>query len=287
MTSFGELRPAFRLALFAAVLAVVASAATLAGKASGIDAGDGASAEQPAHGGDEPMAGAFGLSDTASGFSLRIEPTSLTARATSRLALTIVDDGGDPVTGLRGEDGEPPLHLILVRRDLSGYQHVHPRPTGDGFAVDVTLPRPGIWRAYADFEVDGEKVVLGRDLVVPGEFSPQTPAAPTRSAAVDGYRIELDDEELRAGTEVTLTFGIRRDGRPIDGLQPYLGAAGHLVAIREDDLAYLHVHPLDELRPGELGFGVELDQPGRYVLYLQFRHSGRVHTAPFVVAVSR
>jgi len=284
---FSELRPAVRLALFAAALAVVAAVAALAGQASGIDAGDDESASEVAHGGDGEMAGAYGLSDTASGFGLRIEPTSLTARARSRLAITIVDGGGDPITGLRGEDGEPPLHLILVRRDLTGYQHLHPRPTGAGFAVDVTLPRAGIWRAYADFEVGGEKVVLGRDLVVPGGFAPQAPAVLTRSAAVDGYRIELDDEELRAGTEATLTFRISRDGRPVDGLQPYLGAAGHLVAIREDDLAYLHVHPLDELRPGELGFDVELDQPGRYVLYLQFKHSGRVHTAPCVVAVSR
>ena len=287
MIRFGELRPAFRLALFAVGLAVVAAVAALAGQASGIDAGDDTSASEPAHGGDGSMAGAYGLSDTASGLTLSIEPASLTAGTKSRLAITIVDGGGDPITGLRGEDGEPPLHLILVRRDLTGYQHLHPRPTGDGFGVEVTLPRAGIWRAYADFEVDGEKVVLGRDLVVPGDFAPQAQPALTRSAAADGYRIELGEDVLRAGTEATLTFDITRNGRPVAGLQPYLGAAGHLVAIREDDLAYLHVHPLDEPRPGGLGFDVELDEPGRYVLYLQFKHAGRVHTAPFVVEASR
>ena len=287
MKRFGELGPPLRLALFAGALAVVAAGAALAGQASGIDAGDGAAASDPAHGDDESMAGAYGLSDTASGLSLSIEPTSLTAGARNRLAIAILDRGGDPLTGLRGEGGEPPLHLILVRRDLTGYQHLHPRPTAEGFAVDVTLPRPGIWRAYADFEVDGEKVVLGRDLVVPGEFAPQAPPALSRSAAVDGYRIELGGDALRAGTEATLTFDITRNGRPVERLQPYLGAAGHLVAIREGDLAYLHVHPLDEPRPGRLGFDVELDEPGRYVLLLQFKDAGRVHTASFVVEVAR
>jgi hypothetical protein len=280
-----ELSPLLRLGLFAALLAVVAAVAALAGQASGIDVGDDASTE-PAHGSGESAA-AYGLSDTASGFGLQIDPDSLSAGAESRLRLTIVDDAGDPFTGLRGEGGEPPLHLILVRRDLTGYQHLHPRPAGDGFAVDVTLPRPGSWRAYADFEVDGEKVVLGRDLVVPGGFSPQPPAALTRSATAGGYRIELGDDVLHAGTEATLTFRIDRNGRRVDGLEPYLGAAGHLVAIREDDLAYLHVHPLDALHPGELGFDVELDRPGRYKLYLQFKHRGRVQTAVFAVAVSR
>ncbi len=87
MIRFGELRPAFRLALFAAGLAVVAAAAALAGQASGIDSGAGAAASEPAHGGDGSMAGAYGLSDTASGLTLSIEPTSLTAGAKSRLAI--------------------------------------------------------------------------------------------------------------------------------------------------------------------------------------------------------
>ncbi len=36
---------------------------------------------------------------------------------------------------------------------------------------------------------------------------------------------------------------VSRDGEPVNDLQPYLGAYGHLVALRSGDLAYLHVHP--------------------------------------------
>jgi hypothetical protein len=186
---------------------------------------------------------------------------------------------GEPFTRLDTAHGEPPLHLIFVRRDLAGYVHLHPRPVNGGFTTGVTLPSAGFWRAYADFEVDGEKIVLGRDVFVPGEFAPQRLAAPRPTASVDGY-----DVRLRRSSD--LAFEISRGGRPVSPLQPYLGAAGHLVAIREDDLAYLHVHPRDDSRPGVVAFEAELEQQGRYALFFQFKHSGKVHTVPFTLAAA-
>jgi hypothetical protein len=114
---------------------------------------------------------------------------------------------------------------------------------------------------------------------VPGEFTPQPLAAPRRTATVDGY-----DIRLRRGTD--LTFEISRGGRPVSRLQPYLGAAGHLVAIRADDLAYLHVHPREGSEPGSITFEAELSEPGRYALFLQFRHGGKVHTVPFTLVAT-
>jgi hypothetical protein len=288
LTRLGDASPMVRLASFAGALAMLAAAAALAGNASGIDDDDGAPAEAMAHGGEAAgSAGANGLSDTASELSLRIEPATLMAGAKSRLAVSITDGLGDPVTGLRGEHGEPPLHLILVRRDLSEYAHVHPRRSGDGFVVDVTLPEAGVWRAYADFEWEGEKVVLGRDLAVPGDFAPQPLPSPDRVTATGGYRVELGRGAVEAGTEATLTFAITRAGRPLQGLQPYLGADGHLVAIREDDLTYLHVHPLDNAGAGRVAFEAEFAEPGRYALFLQFKHRGSVRTARFTLEVVR
>jgi hypothetical protein len=288
LTRLADARPVLRLAFFAGALAVLAAAAALAGSASGIDAGDAAPAEAMAHGGDEAeSARANGLSDTASGLRLQIEPAALTAGAKTRLAITISDRLGAPVTGLRAEHGEPPLHLILVRRDLSEYAHVHPRRSGDGFVVDVTLPEAGVWRAYADFEWEGQKVVLGRDLAVPGDFAPQPLPSPDRVSATGEYRVELGRGGVEAGKEATLTFAITRAGQAVQGLQPYLGADGHLVAIREDDLTYLHVHPLDDAGVGRVAFDAELAEPGRYALFLQFKHRGSVRTAPFTLEVVR
>src|SRR5829696_8378139 len=65
--------------------------------------------------------------------------------------------------------------------------------------------------------------------------------------------------------------------------EPYLGARGHLVALREGDLAYLHVHPSGN----SVAFATGFPTAGRYRLYLQFKHDGRVHTAAFTCEVAR
>ena len=76
-----------------------------------------------------------------------------------------------------------------------------------------------------------------------------------------------------------------RAGEPVD-VEPYLGAAGHLVALREGDLAYLHVHPLAE-RLGEISFAAAFPTTGQYRLFLQFKDAGRVQTAPLTLNVGR
>jgi hypothetical protein len=80
-----------------------------------------------------------------------------------------------------------------------------------------------------------------------------------------------------------LRFDIRRDGRPIR-VQRYLGAGGHLVALRKGDMAYLHVHPTGG--GGQVSFATEFPSAGRYRLFLQFKHRGRVHTAAFTREVA-
>ena len=67
-------------------------------------------------------------------------------------------------------------------------------------------------------------------------------------------------------------------GGPLAGVEPYLGADGHLVALREGDLAFLHVHPEESDTPGTIRFAAELPSAGRYRLFLQFTHDGRVTT---------
>jgi hypothetical protein len=264
-----------RLALFGAGLAVLAAVAALAGRASGVEVAK--TPDAMSHG-TTSGATAVGLSDGAAGYRFRLDAGPLRAGQPSRLDLTL-ERNGESFTGLDESHGEPPFHLILVRRDLAGYVHVHPRPRGDRFAATVKLPTAGFWRAYADFEVDGKKIVLGRDLFVPGGFTPQRLPAPRATTTVDGY-------DIRLGRGANLTFEVSRAGRPVEALQPYLGTGGHLVAIREDDLAYVHVHPRQSSAPGAVTFETDLDEPGRYALFLQFKHRGSVHTVPFTLVVT-
>ena len=88
----------------------------------------------------------------------------------------------------------------------------------------------------------------------------------------------------RAGAESELRFTVTRDGRPV-AIQDYLGAKGHLVALRQGDLAFLHVHP----DANRLQLRGRRSRPrARYRLFLQFKTAdGRVHTAAFTQEVTR
>jgi len=58
---------------------------------------------------------------------------------------------------------------------------------------------------------------------------------------------------------------------------------GHLVVIREDDLAYLHAHPEEGPAGPDVSFDVEYAAAGRHAVYLDFKHRGVVRTAMFTV----
>ena len=150
------------------------------------------------------------------------------------------------------------------------------------WSVPVTLPDAGSYRVFADFAVDDKPYTLADDLTVDGSVRSQALPAPARSVDVDGMRVTLTEGASRAGEESELSFSVTRDGAPVD-VEPYLGARGHLVALREGDLAFLHVHPdADRLR-----FGATFPGAGRYRLFLQFQVDGQVHTAAFTQAVGR
>ena len=224
-----------------------------------------------------------GLAVAADGYQLAVTDTTLTAGEATPFSFSIVDADG-PVRQF-DEEGGVRMHLIVVRRDLSGYQHLHPTLEDDGrWQTELTLPEAGVYRAYADFERNGKKTVLASDLFVAGQFSPVTLPAPASRVGADGYRVELEGH-AEAGTETTITYRVTREGEPVN-VEPYLGAAGHLVALREGDLAYLHVHPLAE-RLGEISFAATFPTAAQYRLFLQFKDAGRVQTAALTLNVGR
>ena len=178
------------------------------------------------------------------------------------------------------------MHVIVVRRDGQGFQHVHPSLGEDGtWRVRLTLPDAGAYRVFADFKHDDEAQTLAADVAVDGEAEYQPlPAPATTADAGDGYEVRLDAGALRAEREAELRFTVSRGGETIR-TEPYLGAGGHLVALREGDLAYLHVHP--EEHGDAVSFMTEFPSEGRYRLYLQFKDGGRVRTAAFTQEVAR
>ncbi|WP_134766660.1 hypothetical protein [Nocardioides sp. 1609] len=284
-----------RLVVFALGLVAVFAAAVGIGRATGpvgpVGPADG---REVAHAGahdtdtdtdtDEPgLPG--GLASSLDGYTLELDRATLRP-GTREVAFRITDEDGDAVTDYRVEH-EKLLHLVAVRRDGAGYQHVHPELGADGtWRVPLDLT-PSAWRLIADFTPedagDGAGLVLGVDLLVPGPTD-VVPAPPlTRTATVDDYTVTVTGS-LVAGEHSTLELAVSRDGVPVTDLQPYLGAYGHLVALREGDLAHLHVHPEEGPSGPTVAFTAEVPSTGRYRLHLDFQHEGVVRTASFVLS---
>jgi hypothetical protein len=242
-------------------------------------------ADAGAGAGDAPR----GLGIAANGLRLVADTTTYPRGATRPFRFRIADARGATVRDFDVEHTRR-LHLIAVRRDLTGYQHVHPVQAADGsWSVPLRFAQAGVYRVYADFKAHGaDKTTLATDVFVPGDFRPRALPAPVRHVGVDGYDVALAGAP-KAGTEGDLAFTVSRRGRPV-AVQPYLGADGHLVALRAGDLAYLHVHPQETPGAGRVGgsisFMTEYPSAGRYRLFLQFKHGGRVHTAAFSQDVS-
>jgi hypothetical protein len=273
-----------RLGLFAAGLALVFGAAAAVGAA--VHPGQPAASCDPMRGGMGHEA--LGLSLTQGDTTIAPATFNAAAGHRQRLRFRVLGRDGTPLRSGYQVEAQRRLHLIVVRRDLTGYQHLHPTMSADGtWGVLLKVAEPGAYRVFADFQRSCEKHVLAADLLAPGSFQPQALPTPATTARAGGYDVRLEAPALRAGHEAQLRFTVSRGGRPVRTIQPFLGARGHLVALRQGDLAYLHVHPEEHADAANaIAFATDFLSAGAYRLFLQFRISGAVHTAGFTVRVA-
>ena len=234
----------------------------------------------------EPAPGhGTGLQATQEGYTLSEVAAPTEPRTPGTLRFRITGPDGAPVT--RYTDlHERDLHLIAVRSDATEYRHVHPVRDDTGtWSIDWQWARPGTYRIFADSRpaTAPDELVLSRTVTVAGATADRPLPPVSRTTAVDGYQVRMDGDLSTGGGEVGFT--VTRDGRPVTDLQPYLGAYGHLVALRGNDLSYLHVHPEGEAGSTPAGprvaFHAQAPSAGAFRFYLDFAHDGAVHTAEF------
>ncbi|MFX0573280.1 hypothetical protein [Nocardia nepalensis] len=283
-----------KFAGYALGLAAVFGIALAIGATVGPEPGESAH-DSKAHGAmDEPKSDEVpaGLMASENGYTLRLDTPQTTAAANVPLRLRILNRDGAPVTSyVRSHDKD--LHLIVVRRDMAVFQHVHPTLDQAGtWSVPLDLTRAGDYRVFADFTPEGGKnMTLGADLRVAGNYDAQALPAPSTIAKVGEYTVTLDGT-VTPGQPSKVVLSVARNGKPVTDLQPYLAAYGHLVALRAADLGYLHVHPDgspgDGVTPAGPGITFYVDAPsaGDYRLFLDFQHEGVVRTAEFTLSVT-
>jgi hypothetical protein len=288
------MRSPLKLGLFAAGLVVLFAASFGAGRVAGpapaSEEGDKMPSghADPAPGAAAPIEVPGGLQVAQDGFRLELLTPSLSTSAPESLRMRVLGPDDAPVTAYTPTHDKD-LHLIVVRRDLTGFQHVHPQLGPDGvWEIPLRAPAAGQYRVFADFQPAGRDrpLTLGADVPAPGDYRPAPLPPPSTSATVDDYTVSLDGDLVPA-TSSTLTLTVAKHGAPVTDLEPYLAAYGHLVALRDGDLAYLHVHP--DGHPGDgrtspgpqVMFHIEVPTPGAYRLFLDFQHQGVVRTVAF------
>lgn len=219
--------------------------------------------------------------------------------------MTLTLDLSDGSTGLPIEDLTPHhdalLHLVVISADGGFYTHVHPPRVGPGrYAIAIAPDRPGRYSAYAEIQrQDSGTQVISRDFTVGGT----APIIPPRFAGlgpreVDGLQIEVTSSltPLRAGRQATFTFSFSKAGQPVDDLQPWLGMGGHMIARSADGAIFAHVHAIGPMATNgvvasgviygpDISFVYTFPEPGRYQVWGQFRHDGKIVTVPLAVEV--
>jgi len=285
------MRTSAKLAAFGLTMGAVFVAAMGVGAAVGPVSSAGGGGAAGAHDGMAEMdAGSLprGLAASAEGYTMMPATTVLPAGEPTAFAFRILGPDGNPLTRYMSEH-ERELHFIVVRRDLTGYQHLHPTRAPDGtWSLSLRVVEAGTYKAFADFQPEGASmpVTLGIDLSVAGDFRPVVGAGSTSRVLVDGYTVTMAGT-LAGGRSADVVLTVSKDGTPVTDLEPYLGAFGHLVALRSSDLAYLHVHPDGEpgdgrTAPGpKVAFHAEVPTVGTYGLFFDFKVGGVVRTAQF------
>lgn len=186
-----------------------------------------------------------------------------------RTATFHLEKSGSRVTNFPEVHGAR-LHTVLVRPDLSDFSHIHPKIADDG-SWTVTVDQPGQWHIVFDSNPDNKPVVVSANLDDETKVEPKPLPEADDDVVVKGLHI------VRTGLNFSVTA---EDGSKAQGLEPYLGMAAHLIAVRTGDLAYVHLHPGMDMQ-GMFMFGTKLPQPGTYRLFLQFGLNGEVVTVPF------
>jgi hypothetical protein len=189
------------------------------------------------------------------------------------------------------------MHLVIARRDLGFFAHVHPLPQSDGSFVmsGFTFPTGGEYQLFV--EVAPRRAgsqILRASLKVDGGTKHETVALSAdrgiSERVVAGVRVSIADNEplpVKKASGLIVTFKDADNGDPVKDLQPYLGALGHLLMIHEDAQTYVHAHP--DLRQdgngkdGRLTFLARPPKAGLYRLWIEFQRNGKVEHTDFMI----
>ncbi|WP_336784898.1 FixH family protein [Paenibacillus sp. MMO-177] len=207
------------------------------------------------------------------------------------ITVRIQDKDGNPVNDFDVQH-EKLMHMIIVRKDLSYFNHIHPDYKGNGeFTITTQFPTAGEYEIISDIAPTGIGAMSKSEWITVQGTAPAVQPInpdPTLTKEVDGKEVTLSINHLMANMELELNFNIKdaQTKQPITDLQPFLGAVGHVVILNDKGGEYLHVHPAEENSSGpDAKFMATFPHSGVYKIWGQFQQNGKVFTVDFVIEV--
>ncbi len=242
-------------------------------------------------------------------------PAELKAGNNSKIIFTIKDGEGKPVQDLQVTHDRL-LHVIIASADFTVFAHIHPddsAPISDAmkkkaeYPVSFTFPKAGQYIVALDTAAGGNMISEHFTIDVGGEPKMgQLVKDFSREKKFGDLSVTLSTvpEKITAGEESTLKYVIKKDGKPVTDLEPFLSAPMHVAVISSDFDNFIHEHGVLPGSPkhGHTAhmmhmnvpkkFGPEIDVPvvfptsGVYQIFSQVGYKGDVIVLSFMVEVN-
>jgi hypothetical protein len=182
------------------------------------------------------------------------------------------------------------FHLFIVSQDLEFFAHVHPILAADGiFRLKQTLPKAGTYRLLGDYyPTGGVPQLTPIAITTEGDIGPLIPAnlrpdvSPQHGENIE-VELSTDPPVPIAGKKTLLFFKVK----PAEGLEQYIGAWAHMLAVSDDLVDMIHTHPTIADGGPNLQFDLYFPRESTYRIWVQFQRLGKVNTVVFTLPVSR
>lgn len=213
------------------------------------------------------------------------EPNGMT-----NLTLTFATHEGEPIDDLEIVHTKK-LHFLAISEDLEEFRHVHPERVGPGiYVLQHTFGKAARYGLWAEVSRNGQGFTAEFTRDTTGAVIGAKPKMDlSREKVFQGYRVVFEPEptEPRTSGKTMLRFRVAdaMNGKPAE-LGEYLGAPGHLVAVRLDVPDFRHLHAT-EAEMSMLHFETTFMDPGVYKMWVEFqpKHLLSSLAVPFMVVV--
>lgn len=221
---------------------------------------------------------------------LRVDPPQIPSARPLTFEFRVAEpDTGAPVKRFEIVH-EKLFHLFIVSQDLQYFAHLHPDFDGAVFRLNTALPKSGTYRLLADFyPTGGTPQLVPKTITTAGCTTPLEAGIPRLAPDLSPKHGENLDVELKldpprpiAGKKTMLFVHLT----PAEGLQPYIGAWAHLLAVSNDLVDTIHDHPFIADGGPDMQFNIFFPREAAYRVWIQFQRKNVVNTVAFTIPVA-